>query len=102
MVSAKPNGIHDAGGYPVPNADKPTPIMQRAFDMGGSHQVWLTLEAVDSGILLQISLGEALANQMLARMIDALDNMMEEAQAAQATAVEEAGKSVPIPEPPAE
>ncbi len=98
-----PMGFMMPGGYPVPNADKPTPIMQRAFDLGGSQQFWLTLEADDSGILLQISLGEALANQMLARMIDALDNMMmEEAQAAQATALEEAGKSVPIPEPPAE
>ena len=91
------------------NAEKPTPIMQRAFDQGGSQQFWLTLEADDSGILLQTSLGEALANHMLARMIDAQENMMaaqriqmEEAQAAQVKALEEAGKNLPVPAPPAE
>ena len=91
------------------NTDKPTPIMQRVFDLGGSQQFWLTLEADDSGILLQTSLGEALANHMAARMIDMQENMMleqrrqmEEAQAAQVKALEEARKNLPVPEPPAE
>ncbi len=52
---------------------KPQSIMQRAFDLGGSQQFSLTLDADASGLLLQMSLGKALANHMLARMIDRLD-----------------------------
>jgi hypothetical protein len=42
--------------------------------VGGSQQFSLTLEADESGLLLQTSLGEALANHMLARVIDMEDN----------------------------
>lgn len=87
------------------NSEKPTPIMQRVFDLGGSQQFWLTVEADDSGILVQTSLGEALANYMLARGIESQESMMavlglqlEEEVKAQ----KEAQKAVPIPEPPAE
>ena len=52
---------------------KPQSIMQRAFDLGGSQQFSLTLDADESGLLLQMSLGEALANHMLARLIDLQD-----------------------------
>ncbi|MBC7966399.1 MAG: hypothetical protein H7Z17_10810 [Fuerstia sp.] len=53
---------------------KPQAIMQRAFDLGGSQQFSLTLEADESGLLLQTSLGEALANHLLARVIDMGDD----------------------------
>jgi hypothetical protein len=49
---------------------KPQSLMQRAFELGGSQQFSLTLNADESGLLLQLSLGEALANHMLARFID--------------------------------
>ena len=39
-------------------------------DLGGSQQFSLTWEADESGLLLQMSLGEALANHLLARIID--------------------------------
>lgn len=49
---------------------KPQSLMQRAFELGGSQQFTLTLNADESGLLLQLSLGEALANHLLARFID--------------------------------
>ena len=49
---------------------KPQSLMQRAFELGGSQQFSLTLNADESGLLVQLSLGEALANHMLARLID--------------------------------
>ena len=52
----------------------PQPVMQRAFDLGGAQQFWMTLEADESGLLLQLSLGEALANHMAARFIDLVDD----------------------------
>ncbi|MFO1001693.1 MAG: hypothetical protein U0936_15255 [Planctomycetaceae bacterium] len=59
---------------------KPHPLIQRVFDLGGSQQVDFSLEADESGLLLQLSLGEAVANYMVARMIDAQETMMEEQQ----------------------
>lgn len=49
---------------------KPRRLMQSAFELGGSQQFSLTLNADESGLLLQLSLSEALANHMLARFID--------------------------------
>lgn len=46
---------------------KPRSLMQRAFELGGLQQFTLTLNADESGLLLQLSLGEALANHLLAR-----------------------------------
>ncbi|MEZ6035469.1 MAG: hypothetical protein R3C17_20425 [Planctomycetaceae bacterium] len=65
--------FNDAAGV-----DKPTPIMQRVFDLGGAQQASLTVQADESGILVQAAIGKALANHMLARMIDAQDNMMKQ------------------------
>ena len=59
---------------------KPTPLIQRVFDLGGSQQLDMSIEADESGLLLQLSLGEAVANYMVARMIDAQETMMEEQQ----------------------
>ena len=85
-------------------AGQPQPIMQRVFDLGGAQQAGLTVEADESGILVQASIGEALANHMLARMIDAQEGMMrqsqkqmEEAQAAQRKALEEAASNLAPP-----
>jgi len=57
---------------------KPNSIMQRVFDLGGSQVAGFSLETDESGLLLQATLGEALANHMVARMIDAQENMMDE------------------------
>lgn len=59
---------------------KPHPLMQRVFDLGGSQQIDLSLEADESGLLLQLSLGEAVANYMVARMIDGQETLMQEQQ----------------------
>lgn len=68
VVSAEPVSRHDAR-LREPER-KPQSLMQRAFDLGGSQQFTLTLNVDESGLLLQLSLGEALANHLLARFID--------------------------------
>ena len=70
------------------DSDKPNPIMQRAFDLGGAQQASLTVQADESGILVQAAVGEALANHMLARMIDAQEGMMKRMEVEQKKAVE--------------
>lgn len=67
-------------GFGNNQSSKPTPIMQRVFDLGGSQQGHFALEADEGGLLLTASLGEALANHMVVRMIDAQDSMMKESQ----------------------
>ena len=83
---------------------KPTPIMQSVFDLGGSKQAGFSIEADESGILIQTSLGEALANHMLARFIDNQQAQMEvstqqiqQPEAQQKEALEEAQKKLPPP-----
>ena len=49
---------------------KPRRLMLPAFELGGSQQFSLTMNGDENGLLLQLSLGEALANHMLARFID--------------------------------
>ena len=71
-----PTPMMGFGGTP----QKPNPLIQRVFDLGGAQQVDLSLEADESGLLLQLNLGEAVANYMVARMIDAQESMMEEQQ----------------------
>jgi hypothetical protein len=58
--------------------DKPRPLMQKVFDLGGAQHAGFTLDSDESGILLQAHLGKALANHMIARMIDSQDKMMRE------------------------
>ena len=55
-------------GFDSPDR-KPSPLLQRAFELGGSQKFSLSLNADESGLLL-LSLGEALANHLLARFID--------------------------------
>jgi hypothetical protein len=74
--------------------DKPNPIMQRAFDLGGAQQASLTVQADESGILVQAAIGEALANHMLARMIDAQEGMMKRMEEQQKEAVETQEKAL--------
>ncbi len=62
------------------DVQKPNPLMQRVFDLGGSQQIDLSLDADESGLLLQLSLGEAVANYMVARMIDGQETLMQEQQ----------------------
>lgn len=50
---------------------KPSPIMQKVFDYGGSQEAYFALEADAGGLLLTTSLGEALANHVVARTIAA-------------------------------
>jgi hypothetical protein len=76
------------------NPGKPEPIMQRVFDLGGSQQGSLTVQADESGILIQAALGEALANHMVARMIEAQEGMMKRSQEAQTKALEAQKKAL--------
>ena len=69
-------------------SDKPKPIMQRAFDLGGAQQASLTVQADESGILVEAAVGEALANHMLARMFDAQEGMMKRMEEQQVEAME--------------
>ena len=57
---------------------KPNPLLQRVFDLGGSQHADFSIEADESGLLLQASLGEALGNYMIARMLDSQESMMEQ------------------------
>lgn len=59
---------------------KPSPIMQKAFDYGGSQQAYFALESDEGGLLLSASLGEALANHMVARMINFQESQMQQQQ----------------------
>jgi hypothetical protein len=88
---------------------KPSPLIQRVFDLGGAQQVDFSLEADESGLLLQLNLGEAVANYMVARMIDAQETMMQEQQKnalemqrKQEEALKEAAKKVQPPPLPKE
>lgn len=76
------------------DSDKPSPIMQRVFDLGGGQQASFTVQADESGILVQAAVGEALANHMLARMIDAQEGMMKRMEAQQKKALEAQRKSL--------
>jgi hypothetical protein len=89
------------------DSDKPNPIMQRAFDLGGAQQASLTVQTDESGILVQAAIGEALANHMVARMIDAQEGMMKriekqqkEAMEAQQKALKEAASKLQQPSAP--
>ena len=75
-------------------SDKPNPIMQRAFDLGGAQQASFTVKADESGILVQAAIGEALANHMLARLIDAQEGMMKRREVEQKKAVEAQQKAL--------
>ena len=77
-----PTPISVSNGMMGSDPGKPQPIMQRVFDLGGSQQGSLTVQADESGILVNAALGEALANQMVARMIDSQEGMMKRQQEA--------------------
>lgn len=87
---------------------KPTPIMTRVFDLGGDQQTSFSLEADEGGLLLNVALGEALANHMLARMISLQESrsreirrQQEESMEKLKKAQEEAAKNPPpLPESP--
>lgn len=96
-----------AMGYIGNQSGKPNPMMQQVYDLGGSQQAGFSLEADESGLLLQVTLGEALANHMVARMIDLQESMMvgaqkqaEEMQARQQEALKEAAAKLKPPEAP--
>ncbi len=59
---------------------KPSPIMQKVFDYGGAQQAYFALESDEGGLLLSASLGEALANHMVARMINFQESQMQQQQ----------------------
>ncbi len=90
---------------------KPSSLMHRVFELGGDQKANFSLEADESGLLLQVSFGEAIANYMVAGMIDAQEAMMEEQQKnaqemqrKQTEALKEAAKNLqppPLPKPAA-
>lgn len=69
---------------------RPQPIMQRVYDLGGAQQAGFTVEADESGVLLRAYIGLALANHMLARMIESQEAMLNGMQDLQMEAVEAA------------
>lgn len=89
-----PTPISVSSGMMGGDRGKPQPIMQRVFDLGGSQQASLTVQSDESGILVQAALGEALANHMVARMIDSQEGMMKRQQAAQTKALEAQKKAL--------
>ena len=89
-----PTPISVSNGMMGTDPGKPVPIMQRVFDLGGSQQGSLTVQADESGILVQAALGEALANHMVARMINAQEGMMKQQQEAQKAAIEAQQKAL--------
>lgn len=56
--------------------NKPTPLLQPCFDLGGARTGSFTVLADNSGVRASFSLGEALANYYLARMIGVQENVM--------------------------
>ncbi len=86
---------------------KPTPIMQQVIDLGGSQQADFSLEADEGGILLQVSLGEALANYMVARELDVQESQnkihqeqLKKIEEQSRAAAKEALDQLPAPLPP--
>ena len=53
-----------------------TPLLQRTFDLGGDQTMELTILADQSGIRLNLNMGEAIANYYLAKIMDSQDRMM--------------------------
>ena len=98
-----PSPISFSMGTMNQQTEKPTPVMQRVFDLGGSQQGSLTVIADEGGVLIQAAIGEALANHMLARFIDLQEGSMKRQQnaamEAQRKAMEAAKSSTPTPAP---
>lgn len=103
-----PSPIIGYGASNMYGHGKPTPIMSRVFELGGSQQFWLTLETDESGILLKTSLGLALANHMIVRLFDSQERMIQESRRASEQAMKEQQEAleksqsevVPPPLPP--
>ena len=73
---------------------KPTPLLERIFDLGGERQMGFSVMADQSGLRASLKIGEAIGNYYLARMIDAQDRMFSQqreaaTEAANAEVVEE-------------
>ena len=89
-----PTPISISSGMMGADPEKPQPIMQKVFDLGGSQQGSLTVQADESGVLIQAALGEALANHIVARMIESQEGMMKRSQEAQKAAIEAQQKAL--------
>ncbi|MEZ6060506.1 MAG: hypothetical protein R3C19_09105 [Planctomycetaceae bacterium] len=57
--------------------DKPTPLLQKVFDLGGSRVFQFVVDADHSGLVARLDVGEAVGNYYVARMIDIQDRMMQ-------------------------
>lgn len=64
---------------------RPTPILSRVMNLGGDQQAAFSLETDESGLRLSVSLGEAIGNYILARMIDAQDGQLGRSASPEAT-----------------
>lgn len=56
--------------------DKPTPLLDAVFALGGNRTMTWTIVADESGARLTANMGEAIANYHVARMIDLQSRMM--------------------------
>ena len=55
---------------------RPSPVMRQVFDLGGAQQAGFALETDEGGILLTGFLGEALANHIVARIMNAQESIV--------------------------
>ena len=55
--------------------DKPTPLLERVFELGGDQDVNIRVIADSGGVRLSLGIGEAIGNYYVARMVDAQDRM---------------------------
>ncbi len=81
---------------------KPSAVLQRVFELGGEQEASLRIDADDSGILVSASLGEAIGNYYLARMISWEESRIQqqrEAQKRQETELKAAAEKAQQPQP---
>ena len=64
------------GPFNMGRMERPVPLIQRVRDLGGSEEFRLTVDADESGLVAYVSMGEAIGNYYLARMIAWQDAMM--------------------------
>lgn len=98
---------HNAAWFPpspmmMYSSRQPTPLLQRVFDLGGSQEASLRIDTDSSGIVVRMSLGEAIANYMLARMISTQDAMLHDQKERTRQAQEAARKAANTTNSPSE
>ena len=68
------------GPFNMGRMEKPVPLIQRVRELGGGEAFRITVDADESGLVATASMGEAIGNYYLARMIAWQDSMMARAR----------------------